>query len=175
MVRGKKMPQELVLPIIPTTTETEAILRTKILNGKVNRVILKEIMITGIDAGQVGNVWSLRMGDNWVMEDMNVVRTTTNAGSLDNGQHTYSYSRDVGVFIHTAPTTYINYSLPTYLTYNKVLNSASEQIIAPKLILGTNGSTSPTFTSAWVKLELWTVEDIIRTSNMDFLQRQWRN
>lgn len=165
------MVQELVFPIGTGLTQ---IIVPKTLEGKVVKVLLKEVIISGVDAGQVGNCWILRLGSDWVMEEFNTIKTVTNAGTLDNGTQWRSGARDIGLFIGDSPVFFHEFNNPPILVDNKPLKQQI-QLTDPYFVLASDGQTKPVFTSAWVKLQLWTEKDPILTSNTQFLQRQWRN
>lgn len=165
------MVQELVIPV---GTGPVQILMPKTLEGKVVRVLLKEIVISGIQAGQVGNSWSLRLGADWVMEEFNIIKTVTNSGTLDPNTQWRSSARDIGIFIGDSPVWHQEFNNPPILVNNKPINQQF-QLLTPTFVLSSDGSTTPTFTSAWVKLQLWTEKDPILTPNTPFLLKQWKN
>jgi hypothetical protein len=167
------MPQELTIPI-GASTDLQEILRAQTINGKVVKIELMEVVIKGIDAGQVGESWSLRMGNDWVTEELNVLKAVTNSSNLDTGTHNRSGARDISLFVGDSPVYRVEWNTPRVLINNQPINQQT-QLIAPYFVLSSDGYTRPTWDSAWARLKLWTDRDPIITKDKEFLLKQWRN
>jgi len=139
--------------------------------GGVFRVELEDYMINGVDAGDVGDCFLLRLNSSWRSENFYFLTSKT-LGGFEAAQAP-SMTQDLPLFIDASPTTHWNPSNPFIINRGVKIDNP-EQNIMPEILMA--DKSVPTYTSAWIRLRFWQLPDPINNSpGLNYIQSVFRN
>lgn len=135
------------------------------------RVELEDYMINGVDAGDVGNCFLLRLNSSWRSENFYFLTTKT-LGGFEAAQAP-SMTQELPLFIDASPCTHSNKDQPFIINRGVKIDNPDQNLM-PEILLP--DKTVPTYTSAWVRLRFWQLPEPINNSpGLNYIQSVFRN